>query len=148
MGQPFHNLLGKIEAITSAWLTPSAPTGTKVLMGEPADDVARPCVICAAQDIPEERIKDSGIYDVVLDVIVQGNADGDGAAAAQQILVAVILDRMRQDDIVASISGPTDDLHVYDIAFVSGIKSVNSEKRLLIHTSVWKFTCQPSEYGS
>lgn len=110
-----NDLFGKLEARLKAIVDGlGLDSSVSVNTASTADTVEPPYVVCSARDTGGEVVYNSNVYEVTAAVVVGSNAD-DTTLAAHRARVATVFDALRQTDIAASITDPTEDIYCYQV---------------------------------
>jgi hypothetical protein len=126
MAAPFNDILSKLEAALKSLVDALALTGTRgstanvaVTVNTGLDDetIARPSVICQAEDTSEEAVRDSGVFRIKARARVYSHSN-DEALTEHRARVGAVADAFTRDDIAGLLSDAAADFHVYDVQFM------------------------------
>ena len=123
MAAPYNDILSKLEAAMKTVLDALALTGTRgtdtaavvsILTGLDDDAALLPRVTVHAIETQSEEVRDSGIFNVKVQVHIHSHS-ADETLATHRTRVATVIDAIMQTDRADVLSAAVTDFHCYDL---------------------------------
>lgn len=137
----YSDTLSKVESAFKTVIESLAITGLRVYRGNDGEERLSPFAIAMADSAAQE-IRDTGLWRVVVSILVASSAD-DFTLDAHRGLVGQVFDKLMEDDIAATLSASTVDFHVYDCESTGLVN--DQQDRLWVDQGQFDVVCCPSD---